>query len=86
MYTCKNNLIPMLYSGEAGGYVIQKYNRILLSHKKERNNAICSNTDIEILILSEGSQKDKYYDITSMWNLKYGANEPIYKTEKDSKT
>ena len=26
------------------------------------------------------------YDITSMWNLKYGANEPIYKTETDSQT
>ena len=24
------------------------------------------------------------YDITYMWNLKYGTNEPIYKTEADS--
>ena len=24
------------------------------------------------------------YDITYMWNLKYGKNEPIYKTETDS--
>jgi len=24
------------------------------------------------------------YDITDMWNLKYGTNEPIYKTETDS--
>ena len=24
------------------------------------------------------------YDITYMWNLKYGTNEPIYKTETDS--
>ena len=23
------------------------------------------------------------YDIPSMWNLKYGTNDPIYKTEKD---
>ena len=23
------------------------------------------------------------YDITYMWNLKYGKNEPIYKTETD---
>ena len=26
------------------------------------------------------------YDITYMWNLKYGTNEPIYKTETDSWT
>ena len=26
------------------------------------------------------------YDITYMWNLKYGTNEPIYKTETDSQT
>ena len=24
------------------------------------------------------------HDITSMWNLKHGTNEPIYKTETDS--
>ena len=28
--------------------------------------------------------KDKYYIITHMWNLKYGKNEHIYKTETDS--
>ena len=26
------------------------------------------------------------YDITYMWNLKYGTNEPIYKTETGSQT
>ena len=26
------------------------------------------------------------YDITYMWNLKYGTNEPIYNTETDSLT
>ena len=26
------------------------------------------------------------YDITYMWNLKHGTNEPIYKTETDSQT
>ena len=26
------------------------------------------------------------YNITYMWNLKYGKNEPIYKTETDSRT
>ena len=40
---------------------------------------------LEILIPSEGSQKEKEvpYDITSMWNLKYGTNEPVHKTETD---
>ena len=44
---------------------------------------------LEILILSEVSQneKDKYhYAITYMWNLKYGTNELIYRTEADSWT
>ena len=44
---------------------------------------------LEILILSEVSQKekDKYHMIiTYMWNLKYGTNEPIFKLETDSHT
>ena len=38
---------------------------------------------LEIIMLSEVSQKekDKYHDITYMWNLKYGTNEPVYKTD-----
>ena len=40
---------------------------------------------LEIIILSEVRQKEKdKYDITYMWNLKYGTNELIYKTETDS--
>ena len=30
------------------------------------------------------SERQIPYDITYMWNLKFGANEPIYKTETDS--
>ena len=44
---------------------------------------------LEILILSEVSQKekDKYHcGIAYMWNLKYGTDEPIYKAETDSQT
>ena len=45
---------------------------------------------LEILILSEVSQKekDKYHMISYMWNLKYGTDEPIYRTEthRDSQT
>ena len=41
--------------------------------------------DLEIIILSEVSQKEKdKYDIPYMWNLKKDANEFIYKTETDS--
>ena len=43
---------------------------------------------LEIIIVSEVSQRERQipYDITYMWNLKYGTNEPIYKTETDSTT
>ena len=52
--------------------VVHIYNAILLSHKTEWNNAICSNVDgPESIILSEVNQteKDKYH-IIYMWNLK----------------
>ena len=47
-------------------------NGILLSHKKEWNNAICSKwMDLEIIILSKlGKEKQISYDITCMRNLK----------------
>ena len=43
--------------------------------------------DLESLTLSEVSQteKDKYHDITNMWNLKKNTKELIHKTETDSK-
>ena len=41
---------------------------------------------LEILILSQARKRQIPYDITYMWNLKYGKNEPIYKTETDSQT
>ena len=40
--------------------------------------------DLEIIILSEVSQRQILYDITCMWNLKHNTNESIYKTEADS--
>ena len=30
-------------------------------------------------------EKDKYHDITYMWNLKYDTNEPIYETEQNQR-
>ena len=52
--------------------VVSVYSGILLSHKKDKNNALWR--QLEILILSEISQKEcqVVYDITYMWNLKYG--------------
>jgi len=41
---------------------------------------------LEILIPSEVSQKEKGQIPYDMWNLKYGTNEPIYRTETDSQT
>ena len=41
--------------------------------------------DLEIIMLSEVSQRERQIQyITYMWNLKYDANELIYKTEKAS--
>ena len=31
-----------------------------------------------------GKERQVTYDIAYMWSLKYGINEPIYKTERDS--
>ena len=43
-------------------------------------------TDLEMIMLSEVSQKekDKSHVISHMWNWKHIANELIYKTETDS--
>ena len=50
------------------------YNGILLRHKKEWNNAICSNMDGPRDCHTEWSKSDRErqmsYDITYMWNLK----------------
>ena len=44
---------------------------------------------LEVIILSEVSQKDREgqiaYDITSVWNLKCDTNELIYKTKTDTR-
>ena len=39
---------------------------------------------LEILIISKSERERQIpYDITYMWNLKYGTNDPIYRTETD---
>ena len=42
--------------------------------------------NLEIIMLSEISQRQIPYDITYMWNLKYDTNELTYKTEIDPQT
>ena len=43
---------------------------------------------LEMIILSEVSQKEKdqYHMISLICGLKYGTNEPIYKTKTDAQT
>ena len=54
--------------------VVCKYNGLLLSHKKEWNNAICSNMHRPTDCHTEWSKSDRKgeisYDISYMWNLK----------------
>ena len=67
------------------------YNGILFSHKKEWNNAICSNMDGLRDCHTEWSKSDRegeiLYNIPYIWNLKRNdTNELTYKTERDSQT
>ena len=70
--------------------VVHIYNGILLSHKKEWNNATCSNMDGPRNYHTKWSKSDRKrqvpYDITYMWNLNYDTNELTYETETDSQT
>ena len=56
---------------------------ILLSHKKEWSNAVCSMDGPETVTLSEVSQTKKDKCMTSLMSgiLKKGTKELIYKTE-----
>ena len=62
---------------------------LLLSHKKEHNHAICNNMDVTRDAHSKWTKSERGgktpYNITYMWNLKYGRSEAIYKTETGSK-
>ena len=65
-------------------------NGILPSHKKEWENAICSNMvgpgDYHTKWSKSEKEKQIPYDITYMLNLKYDINELIYGREIDSHT
>ena len=63
-----------------------RINRVLFSHRKERNNAIYR-MELEIIRLSKSEGEGFMpYDITYMWSLKYDTNEPTYETKADSQT
>ena len=71
--------------------MVHIYNGILLNHKKEQNNAICSNMEGPRDCHTEWSKSDREgeisYAIPYMWNLKRNdTNEITYETERDSKT
>ena len=63
------------------------YDGILFSHKKKEIMSFAATwMDLEIIILSEASQRKTIsYDITHMWNLIIlnDTNELIYKAETD---
>ena len=63
------------------GYI---YNRIPISHKKKKIMPFAATwMELETLILSDISQKKRQipYDITYIWNLTYGTNEPFHRRE-----
>ena len=66
------------------------YNGILLSYKKEWNNAICINMDGPRDYHTKWSKSDREQQISMIsltcGILKNGTNELIYKTEIDSQT
>ena len=64
------------------------HNGILLSHKKNKIMPFAARwMQPEILILSQSERERQIpCNITYMWNLKCGTNEPIYRTETDSQT
>ena len=70
------------------GDVVHIYNGILLSHKKEWNNAICSNMNGPRDYHTKWSQSERErqipYDITYMWDLKSDTNELTCEIETDS--
>ena len=70
--------------------MVHTYNGILLSRKKEQNNAY-GHMDVPRDSHTKWSKsgrerRERPYDITYMWNLKCGTNEFIYKIETDSQT
>ena len=68
--------------------VVHIYKGILLSYWKEQNNAIAATwMQLEISILKwskSDTERQIPRDITHVWNLKYGTNEPLYETDSQT--
>ena len=68
--------------GRCGKYI---HNGILLSHKKNIMPFTATWMELETLILSEVSQKERKRqtpnDITYIWNLIHGTKEPFHRKE-----
>ena len=66
--------------------VVHIYNGILLGHKKEQNNAICSNMDGPRDCHTKWSKSDTErrisYDIAYMWNLKKWVQMNLFTKQK----
>ena len=66
--------------------VVHIYYGIFLSHRKEWNNAICSNMDGPRDYHTKWSKLEREtqipYDMTSMRNLKCDTNELVYKKKE----
>ena len=60
------------------------HNRILLSHKKEWNNAMDGPRDYHTKWSKSDRERQILYDITYMWNLKYDTNELVYETDSQT--
>ena len=65
--------------------MVYTHNGILLSHKKEQNNAICSYMNASRhshtkWSKSEGERQISYA-ITYIWNLIYGTKEPFHRKQ-----
>ena len=60
--------------------------RILFSHKKERNNAICNNMDeprdYHTKWIKSDGEKQTSYDVTHIWNLKKTYNMNLFAEQK----
>ena len=62
------------------------HNGILFSHKKERMPFAVTCLNLEIIILSEVSQRKTNTMISHIWSLKYDTNQLICKTETEPQT
>ena len=69
-------------------HMVYIHNGISLSHKTESHNAICCNMDGSRDYDTKWSkwERERQLYITYMQNLKYSANEHIYKTETELET